>query len=155
MQSEEKSRELLRLLSPTFIFNGHDHHGCSTVHSVDGEERVAALDLPLILRRNGSEQRRDIYEITIRSFMAEFNGAAGLFEIRRDTKQPHSVSYSFKSCEFYNHLTVWEGLAVGLVILCAGLAYDLYAILCRSRRGGKFSSVKRRISRRIARQKIE
>jgi hypothetical protein len=137
MQSENSSEELLRLLRPRFVFNGHDHHGCSVVHYKNGS--VVSIQLPLIID-DSIDIQQTTFEITVRSIMAEFHGSIGLFEIHRHRENHYSVH----SCEFYHHLTVWVGLIIGLLILLLAALYDLL---------GWYGEIIKRRPRRSARLK--
>jgi hypothetical protein len=77
MLSPETSKFILDKIQPSFIFNGHDHYGCSYIHNNTAKTM----------------------EYTLRSIMGDYGGYIGLFEYG---KLGPNYSYNFKTCTFFH-----------------------------------------------------
>lgn len=116
MQLENSSSLLLQMMKPRFIFNGHDHNGCYSFH--DGIGNVVKTQLPL-----ETNYSTGAFEITLRSFMAEFQGYSGMFEIHQSSNGEYV--YSVQTCGFWYHLTVWFVVIGSIVVIVLAALYDL------------------------------
>lgn len=94
MLTPETSKYILDELKPLFIFNGHDHHGCSYKHN----NTVGTM------------------EYTVRTIMGDHGGYFGLFEFVKDNSSENAAySYQFKSCSFVESNTIVFWLACCLL----------------------------------------
>ncbi|PIA15293.1 hypothetical protein COEREDRAFT_44983, partial [Coemansia reversa NRRL 1564] len=112
------SAYLLHCLAPTLIFNGHDHNGCLSAHSIPEH----AINLTV--------------EVTVRSTMGEYGGATGIFDISTDSRSglqhhmrasdhgfvlhsKHGYIYRYREVLFGHHLIIRVLAAVNVVSVFA------------------------------------
>jgi len=102
MLSEQSSEKILQKLTPTFVFTGHDHYGCS-------------------------HQHHNTQEYTIQSVMGDFCGFSAMFEISRS--EDNTFEYKMYFSHFVSIYTitavivcwfVWIGLLVLYFIFFCG-----------------------------------
>ena len=141
MLSENTSARILEALRPRLVFTGHDHVGCFTTHEYaydDGSYRTFGglsgdgqkfychgSKHPFVREAHGSE---DIFanEFTVRATMAEYSGNLGILEIRKidDVR----FEYTYRSCLFVDHISLWTIIITGLVCLGISAIFALLAL---------------------------
>jgi hypothetical protein len=118
MISKYHSGKLLDLLKPIFVFGGHDHEGCHTIHSQhpdgDGNYRhypVTKSDV-FLFPFTSSLRQDEVHEWTVRSIMAEFSGNIGLVVVK-------GQEFTFIPFRYINHIAVWTLLALNTIAFIA------------------------------------